>query len=190
MHFTDTPVAWRPRASPETKFSRVNPQTRNATEPRALRVFAPFARFVRLYRCRPIFCQGHLMDTENDSEDSENPNWAYPMLQMVISGAFVEIIATTICGCSQGLDLCRHLSSRLSISSVPVRLSPAPARSAVFFCIYGFALSSPKIPIGRRANGCCLPASESRRLAIRVPPKASSRIHTPQLLPISWENEE
>lgn len=36
------------------------------------------------------------MDTENDSEDSENPNWAYPMLQMVISGAFVEIIATTI----------------------------------------------------------------------------------------------
>ena len=36
------------------------------------------------------------MDAENDSADSEDPNWAYPLLRMVLTGAFIEIIATTI----------------------------------------------------------------------------------------------
>ena len=31
------------------------------------------------------------MDAENDSAD-----WAYPLLRMVLTGAFIEIIATTI----------------------------------------------------------------------------------------------
>lgn len=36
------------------------------------------------------------MDAENDSVESENPNWAYPLLRLVITGTFIEIIATTI----------------------------------------------------------------------------------------------
>ena len=36
------------------------------------------------------------MVAENDSADSEDPNWAYPLLRMVLTGAFIEIIATTI----------------------------------------------------------------------------------------------
>jgi hypothetical protein len=43
-----------------------------------------------------FLCQGHLMNAENDSADSEDPNWAYPLLRTVLTGAFIEIIAATI----------------------------------------------------------------------------------------------
>jgi len=36
------------------------------------------------------------MDAKNDSADPEDPNWAYPLLRMVLTGAVIEIIATTI----------------------------------------------------------------------------------------------
>lgn len=36
------------------------------------------------------------MDAENTSADSEDPNWTYPLLRMVLTGASIEIIATTI----------------------------------------------------------------------------------------------
>jgi len=36
------------------------------------------------------------MDTENDSAESENPNWAYRLLRIVLTGAFIEIICTTM----------------------------------------------------------------------------------------------
>ena len=36
------------------------------------------------------------MDAENDSADSENSNWAYPLLRMALTGEFFEIIAATI----------------------------------------------------------------------------------------------
>jgi hypothetical protein len=36
------------------------------------------------------------MDPEIDAEESENPNWAYPLLRIVLTGALIEIICTTI----------------------------------------------------------------------------------------------
>ena len=36
------------------------------------------------------------MDTENDCATSEDPNWAYPLLRMVVTAAFIEIICTTM----------------------------------------------------------------------------------------------
>jgi hypothetical protein len=43
------------------------------------------------------------MDAEHDSADSEDPNWAYPLLRMVLTGAFIEIIATTILWALSGI---------------------------------------------------------------------------------------
>jgi hypothetical protein len=37
----------------------------------------------------------HLVDTENDSAESENSNWAYRLLEIVLTGAFIQIICAT-----------------------------------------------------------------------------------------------
>ena len=36
------------------------------------------------------------MDTEKDVTESEDPDWAYPLLRIVIAGAFLEITCTTV----------------------------------------------------------------------------------------------
>lgn len=85
MHTTMVRVPWRPRESPVTKISRVN-------IPSTQRYRTMLSEFLHVLPVSSVYidvatfsCQGHLMDAENDSADSEDPNWAYPLLRMVLT---------------------------------------------------------------------------------------------------------